>query len=618
MKQFDQWRIYNVTLNDSEENYYKDSEIFYELLKEEHKKHMELSNNEVNKSREISKIKSPMTIFNGNWGSGKTFYIENFILNFNSLKNNDVDIYFEDILYLDSLELLSSEDLIIDSLIGLSKSNEKFSKVTSTLLKLKKNKGLITTFEIINQFILSNIGVDPKKVVQNVKEEIAITNAELKLEIEKPVIVFIDNIERMGRDSSEIIKMLYKLRKVKNLYFVLITNIDKLKNELFNGFDSYSDNEYPIYKFVNTKIFNFKQNYIPLMKSLDSDIELEELNALNDELNKGKEGEQLSIREFTHWIETSDFVSARDDVHRFLSLRTIPYISIEETLKNRYSNEIITDFNNFKSAINLLNIIIEKLIYKINNLMAGAYKNFDSVKLLLASLVELRELKRQNNIINNKNIKSYFEKVEVILLDFVNKHEIFINEMESKTKILQGKVNKRKILEDKRKDLLDKITNTKKGRISELQVKSSDTQIEVNKLNMSGKHEEAMEKSKLIDQFKESIKMVEKFDDIKILVNESDGLANELNDLDLSIKNDNQYLSTIRQITNILNIEILYKNINYNAEKIIILLQNEFKKILNSRVEFNLLWKNFEVNSTTNPSSLVNSIIQSVIEINNN
>lgn len=114
MKEFENWRTHKITISENSKDYKNDSQIFYELLKTEHSNHMRDVMNEKNPYREINKIKSPMTIFNGNWGSGKTFFIENFMNNFNAIKEENK--YFDEYLYLDALELISSENIVFEAL----------------------------------------------------------------------------------------------------------------------------------------------------------------------------------------------------------------------------------------------------------------------------------------------------------------------------------------------------------------------------------------------------------------------------------------------------------------------------------------------------------------------
>lgn len=48
--------------------------------------------------------------------------------------------------------------------------------------------------------------------------------------INKPTLVIIDNIERLDKDSWEIIKIIQKLQSLENFIFVLPINVNKLKS----------------------------------------------------------------------------------------------------------------------------------------------------------------------------------------------------------------------------------------------------------------------------------------------------------------------------------------------------------------------------------------------------
>lgn len=225
---------------------------------------------------------------------------------------------------------------------------------------------LLTVGEVANQIVSKFIGIDSETVVGKVKSSLA--NPESKPEeeiiIKEPTLVFIDNLERIGKDSSEILKLVYKLRKMENLFFILISNVEKMSNFLLNSFDSTTDKEYPIYKFVNTKIFDFSQNYIPFLRENIKETDEEELVYLNNELNKGENGEQLSIREFIHWTKDKKYFSAETKLDRLLLLKSIPYININEALILNYSNNIEEHLNVFKKAKNNLSVVLTNVISK--------------------------------------------------------------------------------------------------------------------------------------------------------------------------------------------------------------------------------------------------------------
>lgn len=611
MKQFDEWRIHNLTLNNDDNNYFEDSENFYNLLKSEHLNHITQSDDVKNSFREISFVKSPMTIFNGNWGSGKTFYIENFIKNFPEIKTSDNDEYFDDVLYLDSLELLSSEDLIFDSLLSLASLTEKFSNVKSALIKIKENRMFKTGMEIANQFIANNIKIDIKKVYHNTK----LDQPEEKifsLELEKPIIVFIDNLERMGKDSSEIVKLIYKLRKIDNLFFVLITNIDKLKNVIINDFDSELDDEYPIYKFVNTKIFNFNQNYIPFITNLNSNISPLELNNLNRELNNGKDGLQLSIREFSHWADFSEFSKVKSDIDRLLTFKSIPYINIVKSFKNIYSKEITVHIDKFKELVNLLETISNSLLLKANSLSSVTYKNIDEIENLITLLKEFKTLRDNEKKINNHNLNKYIDDIKNLLIEFVENK----NKVESHSAYLTTLINKTRIIYNnhilKRNKLTSEINSKKQLLRRELNEKIRIAQIDRDKMRLTGKLDEYHNLNKLIDEYRFKINHIENTDEIKPLIEKMDKLKETIKEIYQNSQEYNRQLPIYNQLKVYINLKLLSDAEEFENEEILPLILSKYNQWRLMRSEFNLENMDFVIEVSTNTETIVDNIISKI------
>lgn len=611
MKQFDEWRIHNVTLNNENNNYFNDSADFYKLLKAEHFNHITQSKDAKNSFREISLIKSPMTIFNGNWGSGKTFYIENFIKNFPKIKELDEDKYFDDVLYLDSLELLSSEDLIFDSLISLTSLSKKFSKVKAGLIKIKNNKIFKTGMEIANQFIANNIKINITEVIQNIKNDYP-EGKTLSLSLKEPIIVFIDNLERMGKDSSEIVKLIYKLRKIDNLFFVLITNIDKLKNVIINDFDSEIDDEYPIYKFVNTKIFNFNQNYIPFITNLNPKIGALELSNLNRELNNGKDGLQLSIREFSHWADFSEFSKVESDIDRLLTFKSIPYINIDNSFKNIYSKEISIHINRFKELVNLLEKISNSLILKLATFSSVTNYNIEHIAKLFTLLKKFKIFREQEKKINNQNLNKYVDEINNILIEFVKTK----NEVESFSKKLPVLIEEtRKIYNDhllKRNELHSEINSKKLLLKSELNEKIKIAQSERDKLNLSGKHDESQKKIILIDEYRFSINHIENTDEIKPLIEKMGELQETIKDITINRQNYNRQLPIYNRLNLDLSLKFIYDEKEINNEDILPEILSIYNQINSTRLEFNLTNMDFVIEFLTDNETIINKIISKI------
>ena len=69
-------------------------------------------------------------------------------------------------------------------------------------------------------------------------------------------IIFIDNLERLGKDSWEILKAIIKIFQLKNILFILPMHINKMHNNI-----PVDKSEFPIEKYLDIKMFNFNQDY---------------------------------------------------------------------------------------------------------------------------------------------------------------------------------------------------------------------------------------------------------------------------------------------------------------------------------------------------------------------
>lgn len=554
MKEFENWKIHNITIGDSENNYKKDATEFYSLLKEEHEKHIAKQNKDKTAFREIFNINSPTTLFNGNWGSGKTFYIENFMINFEEIKNENK--YFDDYIYIDSLELISDDGLMLQALHELSKNRGKDSKKIEVLIEETKKgifkkagtAALVSTAEITNQVIDKLIGINIKKVYRKGKS--ANNNDENQDPVIKaPTIVFIDNLERIGKDAKKILTLTYKLRKMENLFFVLISNVKKMSAEILNPFDDKIDMEYPIYKFINTAIFDFSQNYISILKNMNNKISDKELNTINKCLNASENGEQLSIREFEDWANYCDFGNIENEFDRLKELGAIPYVDINEILLSDYSDTIENHINNFKDHVqNLIffkNKILNKYSTKYNNPLNFEDKN----------LIELNEKTKhlynnESESVNNKNIDIETQNVIEILKLIKKSNKILslkTKEFNSEVISKEGEISK---LEKELFEINNKYEKIKLDEISKLNTAINKNEIMLNEARKNNDSEKA---SQFIISIDEAKKMIESIDSS----NKVEPILTNKNNTEQNLRNKEAKLKSLEdgstRTTNLIN-----------------------------------------------------------------
>ncbi len=357
MSLFKDWDVHKIILDDT--NYYNDCEKFFNELWDDYSNFIEKSELSKNKKKEISKIKSPFTVLDGKWGSGKTFFIEKFIENFNKIQENNKE-KFEECIYIDALDILDDENLIYSLIYELLKKSKKIKN--ASINQIKKITGF--GFNVLVGFINgSPLPAEMKKKDTNhsIDEKKYIENAE-STSFEKKTIVFIDNIERLGYDAKKIISLIYKLRKIDNLVFVAIANVKMINDMYVNEYDGH---EYPIYKFINFNSYIFMQNYKSIIKNLNEnkiDISDDELETINNSLNNTTKNNQLSIREFERWVVSHNFFEVGNKIKRLLLINKIDGINIKPFFEKQYSNEIKAYIKNLRE----INKIFDELNEKIN------------------------------------------------------------------------------------------------------------------------------------------------------------------------------------------------------------------------------------------------------------
>ena len=286
---------------------------------------------------------SPLTIIDAPWGTGKTYFVENLITYFDKKIKEKQELFFEKIIFLDawkySISKNSPKELMNALLNAIGALNPKWKKEREKWEK-ENNKKIELGYNELNNF-----GEFPK------------------------TIIFLDNIERLGKQAWEILKAVWQLAELKNFLFILPMNQKQLDSNL----KEYSGEAF-FEKYIDIKYFVFKQNYLNFLTNMRFDTK--NINILNDLLNTEIKGEKISIREAENRIRANDildlskkntydmlsvFVSkiwgTEEKVHSFLKKDVIYFI---ETL-----NELKDIFNNIKKEVENITVILVVLFEEI-------------------------------------------------------------------------------------------------------------------------------------------------------------------------------------------------------------------------------------------------------------
>lgn len=252
---------------------------------------------------EISK-KSPLTIINALWGTGKTYFVESMMKHF--IKGNIKSEVFKRCYIIDAWKFSNSENVSIEFAVELSKhlleSSEKlknaekkdlFKKIVSSIVPSSISISIPTPIGVIDMSKDLELKGDDAKKVDKTWKHIK-NNSE-------PTIIIIDNIERLGKHSWDLLKTLLRLQEFNNFLLILTTNLKG-----FNG-DDVTSGEYPIEKYVDFYRYDMQQGYTKFLSSIFDDNRIvSELNSIF--INPGKNN-KMSIRElqsFCNMIELSE------------------------------------------------------------------------------------------------------------------------------------------------------------------------------------------------------------------------------------------------------------------------------------------------------------------------
>lgn len=350
---------------------------------------------------------SPITILDAPWGAGKTFFIESlckYVLK-DEIKLN----YIKKIIVIDSWKYSISNAIPTDFILYL------VDNLTKTLkLKDKVKKWFISFLNTIPLSVLNNTIGTSLEIKNNDLKDLNTDDIIKKLNkyIKEPVLIVIDNIERIGENGWEILKTIQRLAMLDNLIFLLPMNKDRLVSEKL------SNSEWKIEKYINIPFYSFKQDYLGILKKYNFEDELS--NIFNDLLSMQIDGECLSIRELEKILSRKDLKKESKNKYTGLLLLKKIWPLNEEIKKIIY--EDLTSFlyiiDNIIEDITSFNNLFESNEYKnIRDEILNCVNSDIGLPTILSNSYFLKYLTKEK--INWKLYKSYIENIENI--SFENK-----------------------------------------------------------------------------------------------------------------------------------------------------------------------------------------------------
>ena len=322
--------------------------------------------------------RSPLTILDAPWGSGKTYFIEHLAKLF-ALSEETTDSKkkklnkkgFVNLVVIDTWKFINSDVIVFDIVKKIyliicqliTKTNQKVSKKIWTKLAwlfysfmpialLITNAALKLYFQDFPDFSVEILAIneaaqnkkkEKQKKLSKIDYDKEITEISKQLE---PTIIVFDNVERMGKQAWEIIKTIQKLAVFANFVFVLPMNKNKLT---FGQLVDQENHEAVIDKYLTLGIyFELKQDYFGLLKKLKLPSEYIEIvtEILNDEIN----GSKLSIRTLENALKVN-YVIKRFKTNKYCGLQSLKRIWPSKKIDQL----IFNDVQNFKKKLEEIN-----------------------------------------------------------------------------------------------------------------------------------------------------------------------------------------------------------------------------------------------------------------------
>lgn len=386
-----------------------------------------LESNEIHIEPEKLRNKSPITILDAPWGAGKTFFIEQLVKKFSIKKNLfEKNNKIEKIIVIDVWNYLNFEKI----------SYEIVKNIWLTLSKWvgkkdKKNWKIIKKiWNVIGPILIAfGIYVVNEKTNENISVEIANFTPQFSEEEEKEKIDFdkikipftlitIDNIERIGKKSWEIIKTIQKLSELDGFIFVLSMN----KSKIF--FENYNTNDFEdaIDKYITLgTYFKLKQKYNSILET--NKIKNKYIPLINSILETEISGEILSIRYIENILKKEN-IKESFDKNKYYGLEKIKNIWNPENIIQKTIKEDVSNFYNFLSEIDAMysqtKIYLKNEINKIINFynQMSSYPYYKNIE-----FISFEQIKKE--LINNdysfiKNFSFNWEKEWKDQLFFLN------------------------------------------------------------------------------------------------------------------------------------------------------------------------------------------------------
>lgn len=438
---FRQWWLWKECINFLNK-LIDDVNKFY-IEKEEFNKYIFTSQNyKIVYFNENKKINSPIAILDGQWGCGKTHFIDRlcqYIDNSQKKLNNINSVNITHVIYLNAIDFILedniSKSIILEILTTLKiwnlwthyyKSNN-FKKIWKILIKFyaSNNFRKITKYILKNifvNFINNQFSLNLSQLENSNADNIVKMNKLIKFIDSKKILLIVDNIERLHSKSWEVIYSLSIFSQLNNFIILLPMNLNNL--ELNSQYlDTDVNIEDAIKKYVNLPIYNISVSYKTILKNYFSNLNDEIISTLDVLLTKIPIN--LSFRDFKKILVNIDknIIKKLNKCSIIQNLNIFIYLfelnKLDKTISliiDIYRNDLKNIRDNILNYINKIQLIFDLILDTYN---ASNFEK-EEIYIELTIIDNYLEALNNNQCFIKFNIFNIMEGIELFIKKIIN------------------------------------------------------------------------------------------------------------------------------------------------------------------------------------------------------
>lgn len=342
------------------ENKFNEFQERYNINEKQYKSEGLLGNANYQFYPEELQKRSPLTILNAPWGTGKTRFVENLIKLI--IKKELESKTFKKIILIDAWKYSTSKDVPLEFVSEISKrivsikiknKNPEFEELVRGRLFSRLTMNAKLKFNFL--FFGFELGMKENKTLdEKVEKEIQTFLDDIENN-STPILLFIDNMERLGDSAWDLLKTVIKLQELPNFQIVLPLNLNQISGNEKNEKEVF---EYPIEKYIDFSYYNLEQNYTGFLSSFFKDDKF--VKILNDVFNAEISGKKLSVRQVSHYCNEYKLNKLENEYEILVKISKNIW-NANEIINSIFKDDFSMFISFYKGKCDLMNEVFEKI-----------------------------------------------------------------------------------------------------------------------------------------------------------------------------------------------------------------------------------------------------------------